>query len=273
MIAAVIEEQTSSGRRIPVVCAVLLAVVLLPSCITTTTDGFNVDTSEEQALQDYIRLAVAYYDSGDFAGARRNIHNAMQIDRRNSDVHTVLALIFQGEGDPESAEDNFRRAISLDRGNSRARNNYAALLFDMGRYEDAYRQLQRVTRDTDYAGRAIAFENLGRAALRIEHREAAASAFLRALQLNGNLYVSSLELSLLKLEMQDWGGARQSYNQYLTTVESYNIPHTPRALLAGIQIEGRFRNQEIVNDFALILSTLYADTPEYRTYQRLGNAN
>ena len=45
-----------------------------------------------------------------------------------------------------------------------------------------------------------------------------------------------------------------------------------RALLAGIQIEGHYDNQELVDNFVLILGTLYQSSPEYEIYQRLSNA-
>jgi type IV pilus assembly protein PilF len=185
----------------------------------------------------------------------------------------MLAQIFQFEGDIELAEENFRRAIRLDRGNSRARNNYAALLFTIQRYDDAVEQLQLVTSDTAYEGRAIAFENLGRSKLRLDKEQEAINAFERALRLNSNLYVSAMELAQIRLDRQEWDEARGYFQRYLTLVDVNNIRLTPRALLAGIQIEGHFQNQDMVEGFSLILSTLYQDSPEFQVYQRQGNAN
>lgn len=256
--------------------AMLSTAVLLSTCITTTTGGFLVDASDEQALEDYIRLAIAYFDANELGGARSHINNALAIDDRNSEIYSILALIFQREGDLVLAEENFQRSIRLDRNNARARNNYAALLFDLERYQDAYDQLERVVANTGYGGRAIAFENFGRSALLLDREEEAENAFRRALQFNRNLYVSELELALIKLNQQDWNAARANYRSYLNIVELNSVPHTPKALLAGIQIEGHFQNQKLVDDFALILTTLYQTSPEYQTYQtyqRLFNAN
>lgn len=260
-------------RKILYFSMTLALALLISSCVTTTTGGFNVEPSQEQALESYVQLGVAYYDEGDLANARRHINNALDIDNRNADALNVLALIFQREGDLDLAEEHFRRAINFDRENSRARNNFAALLFTQERYADAFEQLERVTLDTDYEGRAIAFENLGRSALRLDRDTAAENAFTRALQLNPDLYVSSVELSLLLYKKEDWMAARQIFQQYLTTAEFFSIPHTPRALLAGIRIEGQFQNTELVENFALILTTLYQDSPEFESYQRLSNAN
>jgi len=261
---------TFRWRRL-LVLPVLLAG--LSACVTTTTGGFNVEPSDEQAVEDYVKLATGYYDAGDMRGARRHINNALELDDRISSIYNILALVFQSEGDIDLAEENFLRAINLDRDNSRARNNYAALLFESNRYREAYDQLQRVTDDVNYTNRGIAFENLGRAALRIDRSTDARVAFRRALQLNSNLYVSALELAILEADVENWQSARRFFQQYMTTVDFYNIPHTPRALLAGIQIEGEFRNAELVDGFTRILTTLYKDSPEYLLYQRLSNAN
>jgi type IV pilus assembly protein PilF len=256
----------------PHLLGALLLSCLMSSCVTTT-GGFNVEVSEEQALEDYLQLAIAYYDADDLTGARRHVNNALDIDARSPDAYTMLALILQREGDLDLAEENFQRAINLDRNNSRARNNYAVLLFSMERYGDAYDQLEQVSGGANYEGRSFAFENLGRAALRLDRNQAAERAFVRALQLNANLYISALELALLRFENQDFNGAHEVYQQYLTTVDFFNIPHTPRALLTGIQIEGHFQNTELVDNFSLILPTLYQDSPEYETYQRIRDAN
>lgn len=252
---------------------ILLTLAMLSSCETTTTGGFLVDTSNEQAAADYIQLALAYLDVGDMAGARRHANNTLNISDRSSDAYMVLAMIFQHEGDSELADSNFRRALSLDRENSRARNNYAALLFSQERYHNAFEQLERVSNDTNYEGRALAFEGLGRSAIRLNRQEDARNAFVRALRLNTRLYISALELAWIYFDQQDYQRARQTYQNYLTAVEFYNVPHTPRALLAGIQIEGHFQNSEFVENFSRVLSTLYPGSPEYQTYQELTDAN
>ena len=171
------------------------------------------------------------------------------------------------------SDTNFRRAISLDQDNSSARNNYAAMLFSQERFRESYEQLERVANDTSYEGRSLVFEGLGRSALRLDRQEDAKAAFQRALQLNENLFIAPLELALIYFDQQDYLRARQYYRNYLTTIAFLQLPHTPRALLAGIQIEGYFQNDELVENFSLVLTTLYPTSPEYQTFQRLNDAN
>lgn len=261
------------SRKLASVLAALLLSSLLGACVTTTTGGFMVDASEDRAAADYIQLALAYFDNDDMAGARRHATNALDIDDRISDAYMVLAMISQREGDLGLADSNFRRAINLDRDNSRARNNYAAMLFSQERFSESYEQLERVANDISYEGRSLVFEGLGRSALRLNRQEDAKLAFQRALQLNENLFIAPLELALIHFDQQDYASARQYYRNYLTTIEFLQLPHTPRALLAGIQIEGYFQNEELVENFSLVLSTLYPSSPEYQAYQRLSDAN
>jgi type IV pilus assembly protein PilF len=254
-------------------CLLAVSGLLLAGCVTTATGGFTPDASEEEALEDYIQLAVAYYEANDMANARRHINNALAIDDRSSEAHNILALVHQREGDLDLADEVFRRAIRFDPANSRARNNYGAFLFDQRRFAEAYSQLETVANDTSYEGRAIAFENLGRSALRLSDRESATNAFERALQLNGNLYISALELAQIRFDQGDYGASRVLYNQYLSIKDFYGIPHTPRSLWVGIQVEGHYQNREAVDGYVRLLTALYQDSPEFQLYQNLVNGN
>ncbi|MDP1931567.1 MAG: type IV pilus biogenesis/stability protein PilW [Gammaproteobacteria bacterium] len=243
-----------------------VAVATLASCVTTTTGGFNTTPSQERAERDLVQLAIGYFDAGDMAGARRNINNALAINSRSSDAYNVLALILQREGDVELARQTFERALSYDSRNSRARNNFAAFLFDAGDYEQSYRQLEIVANDTTYESRALAFENLGLSALRTARPERAEYAFDRALQLNRNLYRSSMEMAQIKFEKGEFAESMNYYNQFVTSSNFYNVVQTPRSLWLGIQLERRFDNEEGAAIYAVLLERLYRDSLQYQQY-------
>jgi type IV pilus assembly protein PilF len=253
--------------------AVYLAAILmlLSACVTTTTGGFNVDSSSERAVRDYIQLAIGYYEAGDMAGAKRHINNALAINDRSSEAYNVQALIMQREGEPRLAQENFERSLSLSSKNSRARNNFAAFLFEQQRFEDAYRQLEIVANDTAYEARALAFENLGFAALRTERTDRAAAAFERALQLNQNLYRSSLELAQMRFDAGLFAASLRYYKQFVVTAGFYNMPQTPRSLWLGIQLERRFDNSAGAAVYGQLLESLYRDSPEYQRYINSAN--
>jgi len=259
------------GKRLGT--AGILLGILLTGCVSETTGGFNVEASTEQAAAAYVQLAQAHYNAGDIQSARHNLDKARKLDDRHPGIYDLLAMIQQWEGDSDLAQENFQRAIRLDRDDSRVRNNYAALLFSQGLYAQACDELALVTQDIDYPGRAIAFENLGRSALRLERKEQAMQAFTRALQLNPDLYVSALELATLRASNEQWDPAWQLLQQYLQSAQLYNVPYTPQALLTGIQIGDKVGNAALVEDFSLILTTLYQQSPEYAIHAGLTDAN
>lgn len=248
---------------------ILCAVLVLGGCVTETTGGFNVEVSQEQALQDYIALARGYLEQGDLGSAKRHLANAEAIDRNNAEVPSIWGLVYAREGETELADDSFRRSLRLDGSNSQARNNYAAFLFANGRYEDAQRQLEIVVRDTAYPARAQAFENLGLAELRLNRIEAAEAAFVRAVQLNANQFGAILELAAVNLIQQDYVQAGNYYRNYLTILQFYNQAQGARSLWIGIQLALALGNDAERLDYGAQLETAHRDTPEYALYQQL----
>ncbi len=264
--------ELNAGKVVNLTRALAVLLVLsMTSCVTTTTGGFNVESSQERALQDYIQLAIGYYEAGDMAGAKRHIANALSINSRSSEAYNVQALVMQREGEFRLAQENFERAISLDSSNSRARNNFAAFLFAQQRFEEAYRQLETVANDTMYDSRALAFENLGLTAQRTDRPERAVYAFERALQLNPNLYRASLEMAAVKFSEGLFAESMRFYNQFVVSSNFYNVPQSARSLWLGIQLEQRFDNTEGAAIYALLLESLYRDSPEYQLYVNSAN--
>lgn len=265
-----LSPQAMLKRSAQATCLAAL-ILMVTACVTTTSGGFNVDSSAERAVRDYIQLAIGYYEAGDMAGAKRHINNALAINNRSSEAYNVQALILQREGEPRLALENFERSLSLNSANSRTRNNFAAFLFEQQRYEDAYRQLEIVANDTAYEARALAFENLGFAAQRTDRADRAAAAFERALQLNQNLYRSSLELAQMRFDAGLFAESLRYYNQFVVTGNFYNMPQTPRSLWLGIELERRFDNRAGAAIYGQLLESLYRDSPEYQRYVSSAN--
>src|SRR5690606_9935780 len=108
------------------VAATACLLMALGGCVTETSGGFNVERSDAQALDSYLRLAVGYLEENDLGNAKRHLHNAGALDADNSEVLAIWGLVYSREGEQSLADDNFRRALRLDPANAQARNNYAA---------------------------------------------------------------------------------------------------------------------------------------------------
>ncbi len=243
--------------------------LLLVSCVTETTGGFNVERSDSVALDNYLQLAVGYLEGGDLANSKRHLANAAGIDNNNSDVYAIWGLVYAREGEPELANDNFQLSLRINPANSKARNNYSAFLFANNRFEDAYQQLERVVQDVEYPGRPQAFENLGLAALRLDRTAEAESAFNRAVQLNSQQFRSSLELADLNLKKGDVLQARAFYRNYLALLQFYRVTHNARSLWIGIQLENALGNKENIAEYGEQLESDFSASTENQLYQQL----
>jgi type IV pilus assembly protein PilF len=206
--------------------------VLLSSCVSETTGGFN-SADPDEALDVYLQLALGYVEQQDLNSARRHLANAANIDPNNSDVYGIWALVYTLEGDLDLADESFRRALRINAANSQVRNNYAAFLFANNRFQEAYDQLEEVVRNTEYAGRPQAFENMGLAAIQLGRLDDAEYAFTRALQLNSNRIRSTLELADINLQRGNIQGAARYYQNFLTMRQFFNIQQSARSLWIG----------------------------------------
>ena len=243
----------------------LLLSLLLSGCVTETNGGFNVDASDERALEDYLQLGMGYLEQGDLANARRHLNNAMAINSKNSDVYGVWGLLHSREGDVELADNSFKQALRIDSKNSRARNNYAAFLFSNEKFKEAYEQLEIVVEDTAYSARPQAFENMGLSALRLNEPDDAEYAFTRAVQLNSNQLRSTLELAELNINKGNTAQARAYHDGFMTLISFYNIEPSAQSLWVGIQLENGSKKSR---EYAELLQQKYPNTTEYKLYQQ-----
>lgn len=249
--------------------SVLLLLFLVSACVTERTGGFNVEVSDQKALEDYLSLARGYLDQGDLSSAKRHLSNASAIDRNNAEVYSIWGLVYAREGEAKLADENFRHSLRINSKNSQARNNYAAFLYANDRFKDSYNQLEIVVQDTEYPARPQAFENLGLAALRLNNFDDAEAAFIRALSLNRNQLRSILELVSLNLRKANIAQAEAYYRNYLSLMEFYKLKQTARSLWVGIQLELALGNTGNVNSYAAQLETGFKTSTEFKLYQQL----
>lgn len=243
----------------------LLPALWLTGCVTTTERVFTDPPSPERALERRVELARKYIGEGDWENAKRNLKHAAEINDRNAEVHEAFALVYQSTGEKELAEESYRKAIRLDRDFSRARNNYAAFLFAEGRYREAEEQLEAVVADSLYNARPRAFVNLGLCRLQLDKPAKAEEAFTRALAMDRTNSVALLELAILRFAAGDVAAATRHYNTYRLVVRQ----QSPRGLLFGIRLARAQGDRNAESSYALVLSNLYPDSPEHRTFQRM----
>lgn len=252
------------------VLAPLFCSAALVACVSTPDGGVGSEVPGA-AARDYLALAMGYFDAGDLDAARHHLENARLNDAGQAEIDHVSALLAAAEGDYDSAERHFRRALRFGRSNAAPGNNYGVMLYSLGRDEEALAQFQTAAADETYRGRAHALENLGRVLLRRERHDEALEAFSAALDLNGELPLAALELSLLHRRNGNPAAALRRFREYLRIAENQRLTHGPKALLAGAEFAWQSGNRAGVEEFGSILGKLYPETAEYREFMELIN--
>lgn len=250
---------TAIGRPIWALAAVMC---LLAGCVTEYTGGTQRTSDPGATLDKRVSLARQYIGVGDWENAKRNLELAREIDPENAEVLEAFALVYQSTGEFEMAELQFQAALKADSTLARARNNYAALLYSQARYVEAEREFRRVTEDTFYSGRPMAFVNLGLCRIQLGDQTGAESAFTRALAMDRGNPVALLEMGFLRLEAGDTGEANRYHGAYKTV----SPQQSPRGLLLGLTIAEAVGDQDALSSYELLLRNLYPDSPEYNAW-------
>ena len=94
----------------------------------------------------YLNLGVAYSDARRPAEAVRTLERAAAVDSSNADVLWNLAMLTYAGGDRKLAADRFRAVLRVSPRRSDAWYNYALVLDELGRHEEAVPAMIRAAR-------------------------------------------------------------------------------------------------------------------------------
>lgn len=171
---------TCRPTQFPLARRVTLPLLLAASLGLTGCAGQAVQQSSTSPSQAYTDLGVAYLERDNLPRAMTALDRALEADPRDGEALQAMAIVYQRQGETHLADEFFQRALRHDPGFTRARNNYAAFLFDQGRTREACAQLEQATSDTQYNNRAQLFANLGQCQREIGDIAAARQSLERA---------------------------------------------------------------------------------------------
>lgn len=245
---------------------VILLMLTLGGCVTTM-EGGNSSANPEKALDAHVQLGLNYLSVRDRDQARFHLTKALELDKRSAPANDGMAMLYQVEGENELAEKYFKRALRYDRNFSRAHNNYGIFLYQHERYEEAYKQFEIASEDTEYNARPTALANLGRVALQLGYDEKAEAAFRHALNLDPRQTGAMAELAELAFKREDYAEAKQLIDRYGRVSQQ-----SAQTLWLGIRLERIFGNRDQEMSYALQLKNLHPYSSEYLEYkQSLGD--
>nr|MBP7911150.1 type IV pilus biogenesis/stability protein PilW [Pseudomonadales bacterium] len=240
--------------------APLLLALLVQGCVTTTNSTFKADKQAEVASR--VKAATDYLNQGNTEKAIVHLKRALELDPNSAPVHDTLAQVFWKTGEYELAQEHFRKAVASDPKFSRARNNYAAFLYERGDTRGAIRELEHVVADTLYESRGAAFANLGRAYQKVGETAKAEEALSRAVKMDRRQWPAMLELAAINYERGDHEPAARYYEQFRRLAPR----QTPRSLLLGIRLARLAGDRDAEASYSLQLKSMYPDSAEYREF-------
>lgn len=249
---------------------VVMLLVLLGGCVSTTESTFQVAKDEEKAEQAYVRLGLAYIQEERFDRARQHLNRALEINSNSAPAMAAIGLLNQAEGEYGLAEERFQNALSVDSDFTRGRSYYGVFLYNQGRYQEALEQFREASEDTEYENRSGIFVNRGRAASELGKYEEAANAFQRAMRLDSSNR-RALEGALGALvELERYDEARPLFERFARSVRSAeNVSHSPRTLLAGIKLARHDGDRDQEASLALHLRQHFPDSEQHRRYRAM----
>ena len=240
--------------------APLVLALLVQGCVTTTNSTFKADKQAEVASR--VKAATDYLNQGNTEKAIVHLKRALELDPNSAPVHDTLAQVFWKTGEYELAQEHFRKAVASDPKFSRARNNYAAFLYERGDTRGAIRELEHVVADTLYESRGAAFANLGRAYQKVGETAKAEEALSRAVKMDRRQWPAMLELAAINYERGDHEPAARYYEQFRRLAPR----QTPRSLLLGIRLARLAGDRDAEASYSLQLKSMYPDSAEYREF-------
>ncbi|MCB4389387.1 tetratricopeptide repeat protein [Synechococcus sp. MU1617] len=128
----------------------------------------SMPEGDKSPISDSI-LAACYFKLGEFSEANQLLIKIEPFLSENSEFLTLYASNSRRLGDLEKSENLFKQALDINPQSVEIKNNYANLLLDLNRLDDAYMILQEIVRDNPSYNDAI--QNLNRVQFRIEQNK------------------------------------------------------------------------------------------------------
>jgi len=240
-----------------------LSLVLGGCVVTETENGQYVHPVDQQkVLENHVKLGLAYVGGENREMAIKHLRDALAIDSKSAGAHFGFAILYQSEGELKLADENYRAAIQYDPKYTQARFYYAAFLFGLKRYPEAYKQFEEVTNDIDYVHRARSFVNLGITGLKLGEQAQSKADFERAIRLNPSSPLAYIELALLAYESSNFVDSRKYLEDFNRLSRA-----SSRSLWLGVRLEHLFKNLDAEASYGLALKNIFPKSKENLAYQ------
>lgn len=205
----------------------------LSACTTKDEMVVNKKVSEpdlQQASALNVQLAIGYIDRDQLGIAQEKLDKAIEQDPQSVDAHTTMAYLKRKVNELEEAEKYYLEALDIKSTNPNIHNNYGGLLCQMGRYDDALKEIRLAYEDPFYETPYLAYANAGTCLLdKGDYKEA--EKMLRKALRDQPSYAGAL------ISMAEIGVKTEKYLMARAYIQRYHAVARPTAESLWLQIQ------------------------------------
>lgn len=170
----------------------LLIFSLLLACVTP---------QKQLRAESRVILGSAYLKEGDIPGAIGMLQEATQFNPRSAEAWEKLGLAYYAQGASEYSEQAFKKALKISPARAETNNNYALILLDQERFDEAIKHFKVASNDLAYRNTAMVLSNLGRAQQLNQQPEDALISLNNAIRRAPNLCIARFNRGLVFKEL------------------------------------------------------------------------
>jgi len=241
---------------------IILIITITGLSACTTKDEMVVDkkVSEpdlQQASALNVQLAIGYIDREQLSIAQEKLDKAIEQDPKNIDAYTTMAYLKRKVNELDQAEEYYLEALDIKSTNPNIHNNYGGLLCQMGRYDEALKEIRLAYEDPFYETPYLAYANAGTCLLDKGDYKEAEKMLRKALRDQPN-YAGAL------ISMAEIGVKTNKYLMARAYIQRYHSVARPTAesLWLQIQSEKALGAEEHYLKYARRLLKDYPDSDE-----------
>ncbi|MBC7372115.1 MAG: tetratricopeptide repeat protein [Bdellovibrionaceae bacterium] len=198
--------------------------------ITVGCASWREKDSEKAEL--YLKMGASQFENGNYPAAMSALLQAEKLDDKNPVIQNTLGITYFARQRNELAEKHIRRAIELDKNYTEARNNLARVLIQVGKYDEAEKEIRIVLNDLTYPAIDKAYINLGLAQFNQKHFAESKESFLRAMNATRDNCVANTYYGRSIFEMKDYEKAAPALDNAIGFCQKilFDEPHYYSAL-------------------------------------------
>lgn len=180
----------------------------------------------------YMQSGLAFYESGNYPQALSAFLKAEELYENNASLHNNIGLTYFMREKYELSIKHLERAIDIEPKFSEARNNLARVLIEIGKYNEAEKNLNIVTSDLTYINIDKAYFNLGLLKFNQKNYDEALVNFEKSLKQNPSSCLASAYFGRSYFEKKSYELATTQLDRAVGLCHkiSYDEPHYYSAL-------------------------------------------